>query len=142
MNAQKWSAEERFQVLATGVAPLLVSFALATAVFPYAGNEAFFVLVALVPLSYAALFFFVLPSLWLLRRWGRESSLSMAAVCGVATFAPWFSLYVLLFPSGTGKFSGAPMQVFTALALPALLAAVAGAVVHRLGAPRLRKNAA
>jgi len=88
MANQQWSVEERRQVVAAGVAPLLVSLAITIVVYLVEGGEAVFVLVALVPLSYATLFFFVLPSLWLLGRLGRESSLSMSAVCGVATFAP------------------------------------------------------
>jgi len=66
----------------------------------------------------------------------------MSVACGTSTLAPWFALYLVFFPAGTGKYSGAPMQVMGLLALPALLAAVAGLVVHRLGAQGLPKNAA
>jgi hypothetical protein len=142
MSNQSWSAEERRQVVAAGLAPLIVSLAVAGIAFIYAGNEAVFVLVALLPASYATLFFFVLPSLWLLRRFGRETPLSFPVVCGIATFGPWFALYVLLFPAGTSKYSGAPIQVLTVLALPAVFAAVAGVVVYRLGAPGQRGDAA
>jgi len=142
MSDHEWAPEERRQVVATGLAPLFVSLAVAGVAVIYAGGEAIFVLVAVLPASYATLLFFVLPSLWLLRRFGRETLLSFAMVFGTATLVPWFTMYVLLFPAGTGKYSGAPIQVLTILALPALFAAAAGVVVYRFGAQRLRSNAA
>lgn len=142
MSDHEWAPEERRQVVAAGLAPLVISLVVAGIAFTYAGSEAIFVLIGLLPASYATLFFFVLPSLWLLRRLRRETVLSVPIVCGIASFAPWFTLYISLFPAGTGKFSGAPIQVLTILALPALLAAAAGVVVYRLGARDLSSNAA
>jgi hypothetical protein len=110
--------------------------------FIYAGSEAIFVLVALLPSSYATLFFFVLPSLWLLRRFGKETLFSFPMVCGIATLVPWLVLYLLLFPAGTSKYSGEPIRILAILAVPTLLAAIAGVVVYRLGAREPRSNAA
>jgi hypothetical protein len=128
--------------MAAGIAPLVVSLVLFACVWFYAGSEGIFVLVALLPASYATLFFFVLPTLSILRRFKQETGFSMSVACGGATLAPWFALYLAFFPAGTGKYSGAPAHVMGLLALPALLAAVAGLVVHRLGAAGSRKDAA
>jgi hypothetical protein len=101
--------------------------------FMYVGTEAIFALVALVPLSYATLIFCILPALWLLRRYGNETQLSFSLACGLATFIPWFAVYVFLFPAGTSKYAGAYVEVLIALGLAALFAAIAGVVVHRCG---------
>jgi hypothetical protein len=140
-SVQTWSPQERRQVVAAGIAPLVVSLALAGIAFMSVGSEAILLLVALLPLSYATLFFFVLPSLWVLRRFRWETLIPFPLVCWLSTFVPWSVLYLLLFPEGTGKYSGEPIHVLTLLALPALFSAVAGVVVYRVGAPAANSKA-
>jgi hypothetical protein len=141
-TGREWSREERRQVIGAGLAPAVVSAAVAGVAFTFAGSEALFIGVALVPLAYATLLFSVFPALWLLRRFGTETLISFTSVCATATFFPWIALYFFLLSVDPGEYSGASLQVITILALPTLFAAAAGAVVYRLGSPGGRSDVA
>lgn len=138
MTPGHWSREESRQALAAGLAPLVVACLVAAVGGLWMGGESWRMLIVLVPMSYATLLFFVLPALWLVRRFGKESSTAFALASGLGVLVPWLALYWLIFPIGTGKYSGAIGQVAMLLILPALLAAVAGLVVHRAGRTRRR----
>ena len=145
MPSTEWSNKEKKLILATGVTPLAVVAVVSAVAVSRFGSEAVFLAVALVPVAYATLFFFVLPALWLLRRTGKESLLSFSATCTLSAIVPWFVLYmVFLSASGPGaaKYSGAPLQVLLLLSVPAMFSAMAAAAIYKLFGERPAKNGA
>ncbi|WP_431046247.1 hypothetical protein [Roseateles sp. L2-2] len=126
-----WSAQERKQLVATGLAPLLASAVLAGAALPLVGGDALTLFALLVPVSYAMLVFCLLPAIWLLRRLKLQSTWSVATACGLAILLPGVALYGC-FPAEEGKYAGATGYMLLLLALPAAIAAVAGAMIHRI----------
>ena len=84
------------------------------------------------PWAYATLFFFVMPALMLLRRWRLETLWSFSVTCGVATSVPWLALSFIFFPRSFAAFLSAPDQALKVLLPPALLAALAAAVIYGL----------
>ena len=127
----EWSAQERKQLLAAGLAPLLASAVLTGAALPLVGGDAMILFALLVPVSYAVLVFCLLPAIWLLRRTKFQSTWSVAVTCGLATLLPGLALSGW-FPADEGKYAGATDYVFLLLALPAVIAAAAGAWIHRI----------
>ena len=136
-----WTRDEKRLAWAAGAAPLVVSGIVAAVSAWFAGpTEAVLLFVMLVPAAYFTLFALALPSLWLLKRFGRETWWSSAAVCGLSVVLPWLAAYALFFgDSSTGKFGGGIAQVATLVLIPGGLAAAAGAVIYRsFGARRPR----
>lgn len=136
-----WTRDERRLAWAAGAAPIAVSGIVASLSAWFAGaTEAVMLFVMLVPAAYFTLFALVLPSLWLLKRFGRETWWSFAAVCGLSVVLPWLAMYAVFFGQATsGKFGGGIAQMATLLLLPGGLAAAAGALIYRsFGARRPR----
>lgn len=131
MTRSDWTPQERKQVMATGLAPLIASAAMAGATWPLVGGDALTLFALLLPVSYATLVFCLLPAIWLLRRLKLQSTLAVALTCGLAVLLPGSAIYGL-FPADSGKYAGAVGCILLLLALPALIAAAAGAWIHRI----------
>jgi hypothetical protein len=145
MSISEWSNKESKLILSTAGAPLVVAAAVSAVGVVRFGPDARFIAVALVPAAYATLFLFVLPTLWLLRRIGKESLLSFSAACALSVIIPWFFLYMVFFSaygSGTTKYSGAPLQVLLILSVPAMFSAVTAAAIYKLFGNQPVKNGA
>jgi hypothetical protein len=131
MTRPDWTQQERRQVVATGLAPLIGAAVMAGFAWPLVGGDALTLFALLPPVSYATLVFCLLPAMWLLRRLKLQSTGSVTVACALAVLLPGLAIYGC-FPADSGKYAGATGYMLLLLALPASIAAVAGAWIHRI----------
>lgn len=139
MGNTNWNTKERRLVIATGLSPLVVS--LLTASIPvvvYGKIEALASLLAIIPIAYFTLFAFVLPSLFLLRKFQKESIWTFSSVCGLSVVLSGLTLYLTFFGRSFSRIPiGAFLDVIKILLIPSMIATIIGAVVYvTLGSKR------
>lgn len=138
MTNPDWNSRERRLALATGIAPLVASILLAAIAAMVTGQiQVLAVTVAIIPAAYFSLFAFVMPSLMLLRRFGKESLWSFACVCGLSVVLSGLVLYFVIFGRNLSKpFNIALFDALQILMVPGLVAALVGAFIYSNFGPK------